>query len=901
MIKDNKKAIILENLYVKIEISKKDATVLSVTDKKTGESVMGEATRFFELFKLVGEDNDAPVDYIPGGRVPTAKKPSTAEKIPVETKGLEYKDGIIIVETELGKIEVKTDVFDDCMSLEVVSRMPKGGYSFVFGNAKFEYDLDNPDKLRATDVAMTVNTNPFFYPDGCDKEIKGEAFEHLGGLKGAKLGIAIAPETTLREALKSLCSMIDRKKGLVSKSAGPWARENPMSFGDYIIAGESSKEYLEKTLDFYKTIGVDQIDYHQGGGTFRQGDFKYYRYENHADFKKNVSDVLEANGLQAGLHTYVYYIHPDCHELLSDVKWQKDLDRDEEFTLAEDVSADADFFPTLESTADLSDYYGFFTRNLPYFLIGNEIVKYTNNPQGFATCTRGIGGTKAVAHKKGEKIYHLIGCFNLFSPAAGTDLFKKVAHITAETYNKGGFKMIYLDALDGMNRHCKQSECWYYYALFVHELCSHCDIDPIIEYSAMHPSIWAARARMGAWDTPYRAYKKFNEIHHNHHKQFTRRHYACTLGWYNYYPLTDAYPGNQHTRYQHWDDIDHMGSLAVMYNYSTVFNGLNPDLLDRYEGYRRNIKRYRMYSDLRKANYFSEKTLENARASKYEKAIIKKDNGKYTFVEKDYQVKRLYDALDENRGTAEFVNPFKAQTPFVRIEAGVSTLGDDGMILYPLNDKYYVKDQLKRIEFGGEIDLTQNLAMKVSVKGNGKKGTIGIKTRCASNSEHGFGIYLIDTDFEGWRDFVLLESDNGTRPELGFEKGEETYPIFRSSLNCNRMTSIELMTAGDVDGVFMSSIKACRQVYDVIKNPTICVGDQLVMFECELTSTDFIEFDGEKAVVVDRFANEKPVYFTGTCNVPKGKFKAKFVATSSLNNCPVNIHLTFGFTGKEIK
>ena len=66
MIKDNKKAIILENLYVKIEISKKDAAVLAITDKTSGESVMGETVPFFRLYSLNGENDGKPMDYING-------------------------------------------------------------------------------------------------------------------------------------------------------------------------------------------------------------------------------------------------------------------------------------------------------------------------------------------------------------------------------------------------------------------------------------------------------------------------------------------------------------------------------------------------------------------------------------------------------------------------------------------------------------------------------------------------------------------------------------------------------------------------------------------------------------------------------------------------------------------
>jgi hypothetical protein len=147
---------------------------------------------------------------------------------------------------------------------------------------------------------------------------------------------------------------------------------------------------------------------------------------------------------------------------------------------------------------------------------------------------------------------------------------------------------------------------------------------------------------------------------------------------------------------------------------------------------------------------------------------------------------------------------------------------------------------------------------------------------------------------------VLCEADNGTRLELGFEENEHTFAIYRSGLNCNRLTSIEVMVSGNVDGVFMSDVIACRHMYDVIKNPEILIGEDRLTFECEMKSTDFIEFDGKSAKVIDRYANERPIYFTGKLEAPHGEFDARFIA-KSLNNLPVNIHLTLGMTGNEIK
>lgn len=876
-VKEIKNVVVLENDYVTLEIDKKDASVLSIKDVKTGKSIKGDDCIFFYA--------------------------ADREEKQYGAKITSFKNGVATFETELGTADVKFEAFDDHFIFEVIgAELKKEVFYICFAGAKFDYDTDDTNVFRWAEIPMTVNTRTFYYPDGLSKDFRATAYPHLGGVKGAKVGVATVPETLLRETLKTISLKIDKNKGIVSKSAGAFARDNQLSFGDYTVVYDTEPELVKNTVEFYKSIGVDQIDYHQGHGTYRQGDFKYMRVKDHDEFREKVVGVLKEHGMDAGLHTYAYYINPKCHEILSDPKWQEQLDRSESFTLAEDISAEDMFIPTVESTAHLSNYYGFFVSNLPYVLIGNELIRFSNDDKGFKVSERGASGTNAIAHKKGEKIVHMRGCFNFFSPAVGTDLFKKIAHNTADTYNKGGFAMIYLDALDGVTRHCDiEHECWYYAAVFVHEIVKNCDTDPIIEYSTMYPSIWAARARMNAWDTPFRAYKTWNKIHDADNQLYMRCHYACTLGWYDYYPLTEQYPGNQHTKYHHLDAIDHMGALAVINDYSTVFNPATPALVERYAGFRRNLKRYKFYSDIRKAKYFSPEVLEKAKQNPHEMHIIEKKKGKYVFVEKDYQTKRLYDIMDPERNTAEFTNPFKAQTPFVRIEANMSTYGNDPFTLLPLDDNKPVAAQVKRLDFNTEIDMTKHLAMTVRVKGNGKKGAIGIKLRCASQSEHGYGLYIVETNFKGYRDFVLLEADNGDRPDLPFDNGMRKYPTYRTGLNMNRITSIELEVAGDVEGVTMSSVKACPHVYNVIKNPTVKLGDELVMFECELMSTDFIEWDGKTAKVIDRYGNEKTIWFTGSLNLAKGKNKVSFVATSALNNCPVNVYLTLGFTGKEIK
>ena len=99
----------------------------------------------------------------------------------------------------------------------------------------------------------------------------------------------------------------------------------------------------------------------------------------------------------------------------------------------------------------------------------------------------------------------------------------------------------------------------------------------------------------------------------------------------------------------------------------------------------------------------------------------------------------------------------------------------------------------------------------------------------------------------------------------------------------------------------MGNIYGCKPIYDVIKNPKVKIGNTEVTFECEVKSTDFIEWDGKNAEILDRYGNARPVYFSGELKAPKGKFKAELSSDGSLNGLTENARLTFGFIGKEIK
>ena len=88
------------------------------------------------------------------------------------------------------------------------------------------------------------------------------------------------------------------------------------------------------------------------------------------------------------------------------------------------------------------------------------------------------------------------------------------------------------------------------------------------------------------------------------------------------------------------------------------------------------------------------------------------------------------------------------------------------------------------------------------------------------------------------------------------------------------------------------------QVKQILKTGAVTVDGNTVTFHCSLKSTDYIEFDGEKAIMYDRLGNPAEVAFTGSVTVPNGEFTATISAVSR-SFAPLRASLTFGFEGEE--
>lgn len=870
MIRELKNSIVIENDIVEITLSNKTAIIEKVILKKTKTDIKGEETVFFAFVNEAGE-------YF-------------------KNNSLTLNGNVITLDTEIGKMDVEVKTFPRYFEFELLTELPEKCYNAVMSHIQYEFESKTPTDTAVTGLALTYWADPVYSPNRARKETLCKVVRHLKD-KNARYALVISDFKDQRDILKEATLTIDKNTGVRSSIGGAFALDSRINFGNYNIQYQSNQKDFRERLPYYKQLGIDQLDFHHGYDTFRQGDFKFVNYENAKDFKKQVSDVLAENNMYASLHTYTAYIDDQAEGLLSKPENLKMLTVKRRYTLKEDLLPDSEYVMVEEDISDVVVDNSFYTQNSPSLLIGDEIIKIEKDSKGFKIVQRGDGGTKSATHKKGDEVKHLFRFYWGYFPLLNSPLFYEVARNTAKAFNEGGFKMIYLDACEGIHNQCKKDEIFYYVGAFVCEILKYCEIDPILEGSAGATTIWAAGGRRGAFDSPSHGYKGLVKFHSNCNIPCVENHSATTLGWYDFYPMKLKYPGNEHCKYQHTDDVDYIGTLATIYDYSMAFNNSRPEDMN-IAAMRRNMAIFRKYDDLRKAQYFSKEYREKILACGHECQLKEKRGGKFVFVEKDYQKKKLFNLNEEKMNVAEFKNPFGKQTPFVRIEALLSSKGENPLTLLPIDENRDLTEQVLSIQYPSPINLDRHLAKCVRVKGNGKKSSaIAIKIRQISG--HPLLEYIIDTDFTGWRDFVLLETDNGERPDLPFDKKEHYWPVYGASFDHAKVQRISVETE-NADGVRMSSIKACEHLYDVLSNPTVKIGESEVKFNCEIKSSDFIEFDGKKAVVIDRYGNERPIHFTSTLTAPRGKFKAQLTA-ESLNKLPARAILTFGFTGKEIK
>jgi len=888
---------------------------LKFENKHFSFTLDGENGRVLEIINLcngenVNEENDNPEFIFLRDREDNKISPTS----------LCEDNGQVKVTFENGtSLDLATEVFDDFMTFEILSDLDTSIKSVTFANLSTKLK-STEDGYLLNGMGMTAWVKP------CDwgyrnpaPSIFAEAFTHLGhGVKGAKLGVVFSKTENAIEILKKVADAIDPSVGLTSRSGGPYALDWRDNYGDYALILSLDPENLDNSLKYSKEFDLDQYDIHQSvNETFVQGDFKFAYTDSGTaeEFSNTIGKKIKDSGMITALHTYAFYISPMAHSILTNPKWQQQIEVLETFTLASDVDENATVIPTLENASEFDTTFPYGRRNTNHILIDEEIIKVkAKNTDGLCECERGACGTKAVPHKKNSVIKHLDGMFVMFAPILGSELFYHIADLTAKAYNEGGFDMIYLDAIDGIHIHLPVGQkhySWYYHQMFVQRVLSQCNHTPIVETSAGCPQEWNFRGRGGAWDFARFSIKKQIGNHVKANLVSLSRNMTATLGWFCFFVDEYAWGGMKNTIFKtvFHDDMDFLGMNALIYDMSIVFHPLDTVSIKNNPFHYANIKYYTdHYTRLRKSHYFSPEALERVKAVGGEWRVVPVGN-EFKFQQIHYCKKNLGDCYSHSDFNYSDRNPFKKQTPFIRIEARFSSLFEEPLVLSEFEDKS-LDETGKMSSPTSTRDISSRMAMSIRVKGTGHDGDAALISLSGGVTleRGGRGDHFIDLNFEGWRDFILIDNDNG---DYDYEKyvfdgiatTSAAATTFRYCPSFEKIDQAVIRVTGETGrNAEFGNLVSYVHAPSPIKNPSVKVGDSEMIFNCSLHGGDYIEYDPEtdKALLYHNMEQTvEEISFDGKLSVPTGGFTAVYSAEKE-SDAPLRAKLVLGFTGEEL-
>jgi len=807
---------------------------------------------------------------------------------------------------------------------------------FICHNANHKTLFDNIDLY----VAVGIDMLDFHKGDGTFRQ--GDFYFHYQGLQTAYVNVLSQYISDAKLGTKQLYSYYMTPEG--AKLLPPEHSKEFKYIGTYKLEGDIKKSTRDIKLtgcditgNYYIAIGNELIKatFENGAVTSAERGFSdTERYEHKAgrdavviditgtgafNFKALVSDKLREYGILSGLQTYAFYIDDDCDGLLSDPKWQKQFEITEEYTLAEDINKGSRTIKTVEGLENAGTGTGWLHRAWDLVLIDDELIKI--NVSGFGekeitVIERGRFDTVATEHKAGTKIRRIGSYYGGLTPEIGSDLYYEVARLTGEAYTNGGFDMVYFDAIDGVWHHIPTGTTFggyhYHTTEFLRETLEHCGTKPITE--VYNPSQYVVHSYTPAYDYANRGYKEYMKYHSEFNKTYLNSYFFATMGWYNFYPQKDianwvdnpsAVPPNTIYEYQHTDDIDLLGSLCIAYDYSMVFSNL--------ESYytlpknRANIDRFVRYDKLRKAGYFPEDIKRQIRESEYEHSLVDKGNGNFALVQKKYDDARVHNLADPYFNYIEGNNPFKAQTPFIRIQTDWSSIGEQPVVMADFDENRPLTAQPLTYEYEETVNASGQHALQVRVKGNGKGGAICFCLESPKVSDDNQIDYVIPLDFEGWKEFTLVATDTFLYPKNYFPhwstRDSYNFKIYRGPVDFAALSKLRIFTYGDMSNVSIGDVTLAKHTYAPMVNPTITLDNgQKITFKCTIDSTEYLEYDGTKAVIFDAFGNFREVEeIEGAITVNTGDYKATLTADKSVDGAILRGKLTVGFTGEELK
>jgi len=515
--------------------------------------------------------------------------------------------------------------------------------------------------------------------------------------------------------------------------------------------------------------------------------------------------------------------------------------------------------------------------------IGSEIVQYAalsrTPPYAFSSCTRGAFKTHAATHAAGERADYLQQRYIAFYPQPGSRLAEDLADHIANVFNTCKLDQLYFDGSEGMMSR-------YGIDFMRHTIFKRLKGDPLIEASAHGAHNWWFHSRLGAWDHPVWAAKRFQDKHIATSAQYRDSDLLePQMGWW-----APRMPSPQ-ARGHFLDEMEYFACKNLGLDAAMSIQGVNVSHGPLPFHIEKQFTLLGWYEHLRLARYFDAQTVARVAVPGDEFRLRQNRDGAWQFTPVKLMPNRI-SALGNGSEKWTAQNAFAPQPLSARIEALYAVAPYDSPKRKALIDaadfpSFKTSTAAASIAFRlteesadtkgdrrnlrllaanngstrtgawarATLELSapyRNLggtgAFGVWVKGDGSGALLNLQVGTPREFMHALSDHYVTLDFTGWRYVELLvrERDVERMTDYVWPYGG-AYDIYRNPLDMAHISQATLylndLPIGRNVDVTLSPVMALPTQSTALKNPALTVNGQTLALPFTLASGDFAELE----------------------------------------------------------
>jgi hypothetical protein len=280
------------------------------------------------------------------------------------------------------------------------------------------------------------------------------------GIEPAAFGVIACPEA---EALETI-ERFELAAGLPHpRPGGVWSKRSPWIKQSYFFLTDFRESQFDEALSIarrgrFSTILLGQDSWAVGTGHYQINRERFH--DGLAGLQRTLERFRSA-GFRVGLHFLSASIYPP-DPYLTPVPDRR-LVTGAAGALAADIDEKAAFLPLDVAPERFPAEDGSYEGKGTVLRVGDELIWYGKRsltaPLGFSDCRRGYLGTRPAAHRKGDRVAHLVRSFGYHMYDMDTSLLDEVAGHFAAVANACGIDMMYFDGSEAL-----QGDHWYYNA-----------------------------------------------------------------------------------------------------------------------------------------------------------------------------------------------------------------------------------------------------------------------------------------------------------------------------------------------------------------------------------------------------------------------------------------------------